>query len=160
MLHTTVALERTRAQLCALRATTEASAARLRAHGLSEADIRETLGETITQAEWLAAEIAVFEAALAGRMPVVRRPGDLGRLLVAARIALRESQAEYGARLGLTQRQVSGHERTEYATMALRRVDALFARLPVSLPGTPPALHLSEPSAETPDGPAGGDVHV
>lgn len=77
--------------------------------------------------------IARFDAASDGVMPPVRSLEDLGAVLIAARMALGESQREFGLRVGMGPGMVYKGETNGWGSVTLRHLSNIFSRLPLVL---------------------------
>jgi DNA-directed RNA polymerase specialized sigma subunit len=88
-------------------------------------------------------EVAWYEAVKARNFPVIRRLTQVGRLLIALRIANSLTQRELAERLGVSEAQVSRDERNEYHGITLERaqriLDALEESIATRVEKVPPA---------------------
>jgi len=78
-------------------------------------------------------EVAWYEGVKRREFPSLLRLGDVGRLLIALRIANKLSQRELAGRPGVSEAQVSRDEKNEYHGITLERarrvLDALHERV-------------------------------
>jgi len=89
----------------------------------------------------LVEEIAWFEAVRGRRIPVIRNLTQIGRLLVALRIAQGVTQRELANRLGVNESAVSRDERNEYHGITLERAQKIIEALGVAV-----ATRVEDPS--------------
>jgi transcriptional regulator with XRE-family HTH domain len=83
--------------------------------------------------EWVMAEVAEYNRFLSGDLPVVRRLSEIGRLLIAARIAARITQKSLAERLGVSKAMVSRDELNEYHGVRVDRAERILRELGVNL---------------------------
>lgn len=106
---------------------------RLRAAGLSEAEIQRVIDPMESFHLQLAEEVHAYERLKRGEFDTLENLRGLGHLLISLRIAQGITQRELAKRLGVSETQVSRDERNEYFGVTLERamriLDALNARL-------------------------------
>lgn len=116
--------------------------------GLSPAAAQSATAAVLLMVDEIKQEVAQYERLRRGDLQEVVRFGEVGRMLIALRIARNLSQRELAERLGVHESQVSRDERHEYAGITVERagriLDAIGAdvRLQVELAGgssIPPA---------------------
>jgi DNA-directed RNA polymerase specialized sigma subunit len=107
--------------------------AALEAQGLTPEQVERAMQPALAFHAQLAEEVAWYERVRNGDISPIHRLTDLGRLLIALRIASGITQRELAERLGTDESQVSRDERNEYYGVSLSRaqriVDALGARI-------------------------------
>jgi DNA-directed RNA polymerase specialized sigma subunit len=117
--------------------------AALEAAGLLPEDVELAMEPLLSFQAQLAEEVQWYEDVKARKFPVIERLTQLGRLLIALRIAEGLSQRELAERLGVGEAQVSRDEKNEYHGITLERaqkiVDALNAVIVSKVEEVPPA---------------------
>lgn len=91
-------------------------------HSLSEEEVNRALGPMLSFREQLREEVEWYERARRRDFEVSLDVRDLGRTLIALRIANGLSQKELADRLGVSEAQVSRDERNEYHGIKVERV--------------------------------------
>jgi len=118
----------------------EAQRAEWEQAGYAASEVARGLEPLLSFRAGLSEEIAWYEKVKRREFPPLSRLSDLGRLLIALRIANALSQRELAGRLGVSEAQVSRDERNEYHGITLDRaqriLDALHERL---------VAHVEEP---------------
>jgi DNA-directed RNA polymerase specialized sigma subunit len=108
----------------------------LEQQGLTEREIVRVLEPQISFYEQLKDEVAWYESARRGDPQAVDSLKEIGRLLIALRIASGVSQQELAERLHVHESQLSRDERNEYFGISVDRaqeiVDALRANISVT----------------------------
>lgn len=120
---------------------------RLRADGLSAAELKRAMDPMKSFHLQLAEEVASYERLKRGEFDETLNFGGLGRTLVALRIHLGVSQRELATRLGVHESQVSRDERNEYHGVTVERagrvLDALGVEMSSRVTRVPPPLAKS-----------------
>src|SRR5688500_651476 len=93
----------------------------LAAAGLGEEEVERAMQPLLSFQAQLAEEIAWYEDVRRRHFPVLHRLTDLGRLLIALRIANGLSQRDLAERLGVNESVVSRDERNEYHGITVER---------------------------------------
>ncbi len=106
-------------------------------HGLTREELARTMEPLLTFQAQLIEEIAAFEQARRGTLSPLSRLEDLGRLLIALRIARGWTQRQLATRLGVSEAAVSRDERNEYRGIRVERaqrvLDALRATITIEV---------------------------
>jgi ribosome-binding protein aMBF1 (putative translation factor) len=109
--------------------------------GLSLDEVDRGMEPLLSFQAQLAEEVAWYENVRRRNFPTIRRLTDVGRLLIALRIANGISQRELADRLGVSESVVSRDERNEYhgitVDRAQRILDALRQGIVVRVDDTP-----------------------
>jgi DNA-directed RNA polymerase specialized sigma subunit len=119
----------------------------LAASGLSPAEVDHAMEPLRSFQAQLEEEVAWYEAIRRRNFPAIRRLTQIGRLLIALRIANGLTQRELAERLGVSEAVVSRDERNEYHGITVERaqriLDALNATVVTQVeevaPAPPPA---------------------
>lgn len=110
-----------------------AQRAALEEAGFAPEEIERGLEPLLSFRNSLEEEVAWYESVKRREFPSMLRLGDVGRLLIALRIANKLSQRELAKRLGVSEAQVSRDEKNEYHGITLERaqrvLDALHERV-------------------------------
>jgi DNA-directed RNA polymerase specialized sigma subunit len=101
----------------------------LAAAGLSSEEVERAMQPLLSFQAQLAEEIAWYEDVRRRNFPVVRRLTDLGRLLIALRIANGLTQRDLAERLGVNESVVSRDERNEYHGVTVERAQRILDAL-------------------------------
>ena len=117
----------------------------LAASGLSPAEFEHAMEPLRSFQAQLAEEVAWYEGVRRRNFPAIRRLTQIGRLLIALRLANGLTQRELAERLGVSEAVVSRDERNEYHGITVERaqriLDALNAtvvtQVEESVPPTP-----------------------
>jgi DNA-directed RNA polymerase specialized sigma subunit len=111
------------------------------AAGLTPEEVATAMEPLLTFQEQLTEEITWYENVLRQSFSPARRLTDLGRLLIASRIAIGLNQKELAKLLGVSEAQVSRDERNEYHGITLERaqhiLDVLQATVTTTLDSVP-----------------------
>lgn len=101
--------------------------------GFSPEEVERGLEPLVSFRAGLEEEVAWYESVRRRDFPPMLRLSDIGRLLIALRIANNLSQRELASRLGVSEAQVSRDERNEYHGITIERaqrvLDALHERV-------------------------------
>jgi DNA-directed RNA polymerase specialized sigma subunit len=116
--------------------------AALVAANLTPEDVERAMQPLLSFQAQLEEELAWYEAVRARRIPAIRNLTQLGRLLIALRIAQGLTQRDLAARLGVNESAVSRDERNEYHGITLERAQKVIEAL-----GVPIATGIDEPGA-------------
>lgn len=149
MIRTEHEYKRSQEQVEKLQAQHRKQVEKLSAKGLSPAAVRSATSSVLLMIDEIKAELAQYERFKNGNLQEVILLGDLGRTLIALRIARHLSQRELAERLGVHESQVSRDERHEYEGVTLDRarriVEAIGAdvRLHVTLTEDPATPHAA-----------------
>lgn len=101
----------------------------LEAEGLSPDEVQRGMAPMLSFHAQLAAEVAWYERIRRGEIAPVHRLTDIGRLLIALRIASGLSQRELAARLGVDESMVSRDERHDYYGITVERAQRVIDAL-------------------------------
>lgn len=99
------------------------------AAGLCLEDVERAMQPLLSFQAQLAEEISWYEDVRRRNFPVVRRLTDLGRLLIALRIANGLTQRDLAERLGVNESVVSRDERNEYHGITVDRAQRILDAL-------------------------------
>ena len=127
--------------------------AALSAQGLPPEDVEFAMQPHLSFHAQLAEEIAWYERVRARDFEPVHRLSEIGRMLIALRIASGFSQRDLAQRLGVDESQVSRDERHEYYNITIERAQRiadlllpeLNARLDVRIQERPEGQQVREP---------------
>ena len=125
------------------------------ASGLSSAEVERAMEPLRSFQAQLAEEVTWYEDVRRRNFPAIRRLTQIGRLLIALRLANGLTQRELAARLGVSEAVVSRDERNEYHGITVERaqrvLDALDASVVthVEAVAPSPSSHPPAPSAPT-----------
>jgi DNA-directed RNA polymerase specialized sigma subunit len=97
--------------------------------GLTEEEVDRGMEPLLSFQAQLAEEIEWYENVRRRNFPVIRRLTDVGRLLIALRIANGISQRELADRLGVSESVVSRDERNEYHGITVDRAQRVLDAL-------------------------------
>lgn len=97
--------------------------------GLREEEVERGMEPLLSFQAQLAEEIEWYENVRRRNFPVIHRLTDVGRLLVALRIANGMSQRELADRLGVSESVVSRDERNEYHGITVERAQRILDAL-------------------------------
>jgi DNA-binding XRE family transcriptional regulator len=115
----------------------------LAAQGLTPGEVDRAIAPLLSFQAQLAEEVDWYKSVRNRQFPIIRRLTQLGRLLIALRIANGLTQRELAERLGVSEAQVSRDERNEYHGITLERaqrvLDALQASLTTQVDDSPAA---------------------
>jgi DNA-directed RNA polymerase specialized sigma subunit len=118
----------------------EKQRAALVAAGLSSEEVERAMQPLLSFQAQLEEEIAWYDAVRQGHFPTIRNLTQIGRLLVALRIAQGVTQRELASRLGVSESVVSRDERNEYHGVTLERAQKVIEAL-----GVPVTTRVGEP---------------
>jgi DNA-directed RNA polymerase specialized sigma subunit len=104
--------------------------------GLSPEEVERAMEPLLSFQAQLAEEIAWYEGVRRRSFPEVRRLTQIGRLLIALRIANGLTQRELAERLGVSESVVSRDERNEYHGITVERAQRVLDALNESLTTT------------------------
>jgi DNA-directed RNA polymerase specialized sigma subunit len=99
------------------------------AAGLSPEDVELAMEPLLSFQAQLDEEVAWYEGVRRRNFPVISRLTDIGRLLIALRIANGLSQREMAERLGVSEAVVSRDERNEYHGITVERAQRIIDAL-------------------------------
>jgi ribosome-binding protein aMBF1 (putative translation factor) len=137
MLRSDASYHETQRLLQDLDALLAASRAEYESQALAADDVDRLLQPLVIKRAALAEALEGYERTRRREFPVIYDLNDLGRMLIAARVASGLTQRELAARLGVSETQVSRDERFVYravsVTRAQRILDVLGERVRVSL---------------------------
>ena len=105
-------------------------------HGLATDQIEAAMQPVVTFHAQLGEELTWYEGVRRGDIAPVRRLADLGRLLIALRIASGLSQKQLAHRLHVSEAAVSRDERNEYHGITLERAQRVLDALGASIAAT------------------------
>lgn len=108
-----------------------AQRAALEAEGYTNDDVEYAMGPILSFHAQLIDEKEWYERVKRGEIGPVTALTQIGRLLIAARIALGVSQAELARRLNVSEAQVSRDERNEYHCVSTEKAQKVFEALHV-----------------------------
>jgi DNA-directed RNA polymerase specialized sigma subunit len=94
--------------------------------GLPEEQVERGLGPMLSASSQIREEINWYERALRRDFEVSHDVGDIGRMLVALRIANDLTQADLANKLGVSEAQVSRDERNEYHGITVERAQRIL----------------------------------
>lgn len=97
--------------------------------GLTEEEVERGMEPLLSFHAQLAEEVEWYENVRRRNFPVIRRLTDIGRLLIALRIANGISQRELADRLGVSESVVSRDERNEYHGVTVERAQRILDAL-------------------------------
>jgi ribosome-binding protein aMBF1 (putative translation factor) len=97
--------------------------------GLAEEEVERGMEPLLSFQAQLAEEIEWYENVRRRNFPAIRRLTDVGRLLIALRIANGLSQRELADRLGVSESVVSRDERNEYHGVTVDRAQRILDAL-------------------------------
>lgn len=97
--------------------------------GLTEEEVERGMEPLLSFQAQLAEEVEWYENVRRRNFPVIRRLTDVGRLLIALRIANGISQRELADRLGVSESAVSRDERNEYHGITVERAQRILDAL-------------------------------
>lgn len=120
-------------QLAGHRQAVEQQRAQLRATGLTPDEIEAVLEPMLSFGAGLVEAVAWYERVMRKNFPPIERLTQIGKLLVALRVANGITQKELAQRLGVTEPIVSRDERGEYHGISLDRAQRVLDALGVSL---------------------------
>ena len=118
----------------------EKQRAALVAAGLLSEEVERAMQPLLSFQAQLEEEIAWYDAVRQGHFPTIRNLTQIGRLLVALRIAQGVTQRELASRLGVSESVVSRDERNEYHGVTLERAQKVIEAL-----GVPVTTRVGEP---------------
>jgi transcriptional regulator with XRE-family HTH domain len=104
----------------------------LQAQGFSADDVERGMEPLLSFQQQLAEEVAWYENVRRGNIPTIRRLTDMGRLLIALRIASGFSQRQLAEKLNVTEAVVSRDERNEYHGISVERAQRILDALGVT----------------------------
>jgi len=114
--------------------------------GLTPGEVDRGMEPVLSFQAQLAEDIEWYEHARRGEIPAVHNLTQVGRQLIALRIAKRISQRELAERLGVSEAVVSRDERNEYhnvtVTRAQKIIESLRGDVITTLSETPDAYDL------------------
>jgi transcriptional regulator with XRE-family HTH domain len=105
----------------------------LRRQGFSTDEVEMTVGSAVSLLDDLSDELAQYERIKRGDLSAFRTLREVGRLLIAARLARGLSQRDLADRLGVHESQVSRDERNEYQGISLERAAQILEALSIEL---------------------------
>lgn len=97
--------------------------------GLTQEEVERGMEPLLSFQAQLAEEVEWYENVRRRNFPVIRRLTDVGRLLIALRIANGISQRELADRLGVSESVVSRDERNEYHGITVERAQRILDAL-------------------------------
>ncbi len=100
--------------------------------GLAPTEVERAMQPLLSFQAQLEEEVAWYEQARRGTIPALSRLNDIGRILIAARIASGLSQRELADRLGVKESVVSRDERNEYHGITVDRAQRILDALGTS----------------------------
>jgi hypothetical protein len=103
-----------------------ASRAEYESRALPPEEIKRLLEPSLIKRAELANAVDDFERTRRRQFPVINDLNDLGKLLIAARIASGLTQRELAARLGVSETQVSRDERFVYRAVSVTRAQRIL----------------------------------
>lgn len=106
------------------------------AAGLTPDEVATAMEPLLTFQEQLTEEITWYENVLRHSFSPARRLTDLGRLLIASRIASGLNQKQLAKQLGVSEAQVSRDERNEYRGITLERAQHILDELQATVTTT------------------------
>lgn len=98
----------------------------LEAQGYSAEEVERGMEPLLSFHQQLVEEIAWYEAVRRGNIPRIRRLTDMGRLLIALRIASGLTQRQLAEKLKITEAVVSRDERNEYHGITVERAQRIL----------------------------------
>lgn len=101
--------------------------------GLTPEQVEVAMEPVLSFQQQLTEEITWYENVKRGNIPPTRSLTELGRLLIAFRIASNLTQKELATRLGVSEAQVSRDERNEYHGVTKERAQRILDALGVTL---------------------------
>jgi transcriptional regulator with XRE-family HTH domain len=107
----------------------ELQRAKLKEHGLSEAEIEEAMEPLISFHLQLKEEVEWYEKVKKGDLNLEGSVNEIGLMLIGLRIALGLSQRQLAQRLGVSEPQVSRDERNEYHGITIERIAKILEAL-------------------------------
>lgn len=107
----------------------------LKVEGLSKVEIKRALEPTEAFYQQLAEEVKWYELARQGNFQAPVDLQNIGRLLIALRIAGGLTQKELGKCLNVSQEQVAKDERNEYHGISMDRLQKILAVFSVHIEG-------------------------
>jgi len=130
------------------RAVAAAQRDALASSGLTAAEVEHAMEPLRSFQAQLEEEVAWYEEVRRRNFPAIRRLTQIGRLIIALRIANGLTQRELAARLGVSEAVVSRDERNEYHGITVERAQRILDALGASVvthveedgPAQPPAL--------------------
>jgi DNA-binding XRE family transcriptional regulator len=117
----------------------EQQRAALAAAGLAPEEVDRAMQPLLSFQAQLEEEIAWYDAVRQRHFPTIRNLTQIGRLLIALRIAQRLTQRELANRLGVNESVVSRDERNEYHGVTLERAQKIIEAI-----GIPVATRVEE----------------
>ena len=117
----------------------EKQRAALAAAGLAQEEVDRAMQPLLSFQAQLEEEIAWYDAVRERHFPTIRNLTQIGRLLVALRIAQGLTQRELANRLGVNESVVSRDERNEYHGVTLERAQKIIEAI-----GIPVATRVEE----------------
>ncbi len=105
----------------------------LEAQGYSAEQVERGMEPLLSFHQQFAEEVAWYEAVRRGNIPVIRRLTDIGRLLIASRIAIGLTQRQLADRLNVSEGVVSRDERNEYHGITVERAQRILGCLGVTI---------------------------
>jgi plasmid maintenance system antidote protein VapI len=108
-------------------------AQRLRESALGDREMKRALDPLRSFQLQLGEELAEYERLRRGEMPTLTKLRELGRFLVASRIALGLTQRELADRLGVHESQVSRDEKNEYRGVTVDRATRILDALGIEM---------------------------
>lgn len=119
------------------------------AGGLTPEEVERAMAPLRSFQAQLEEEVAWYEAVRRRNFPAIRRLTQIGRLLIALRIANGLTQRELADRLGVSEAVVSRDERNEYHGITVERaqriLDALHASVVTQVEEVPPSSPAPPP---------------
>lgn len=98
----------------------------LESQGYSPEEVERGMEPLLSFHQQLVEEVAWYEAVRRGNIPRIRRLTDMGRLLIALRIASGLTQRQVAERLKVTEAVVSRDERNEYHGISVERAQRIL----------------------------------
>jgi DNA-binding transcriptional regulator YdaS (Cro superfamily) len=111
--------------------------------GLATDEIDRLMEPLLCFHDQLADEITWYENVSRGNVPPAKRLTDIGRILIATRIAGHLTQKELAERLGVSEAQVSRDERNEYHGVSVQRAEKILRAM-----GADASLKVVRPSLD------------
>lgn len=123
----------------------------LEAMAHTPAEVQRAMEPLISFHQQLKDEIEWYESVKRGDVQTIERINDIGKILIALRIAQGMTQKELASRLGVSEAQVSRDERNDYHGITVERVqkilDAINGKLEIKLYHLPPRPHQTSATA-------------
>lgn len=119
------------------------------AAGLSSEEVETAMEPILAFQAQLTEEITWYENVLRHNFSPAKRLTDLGRLLIASRIASGLNQKQFADLLGVSEAQVSRDERNEYRGITLERAQQILDKLGATVTTTLDDVRMRASERET-----------